>query len=209
MKLDQKTAIVTGAGRGIGRAIAERFAAEGAAVALVDIDGARAEAAAEPLRAAGGTAHAERADVADPDQVGAAFGAILERFGGRLDILVNNAGIPHHRAFLEMPLAEWERVLRVNLTSMFLCGQAAARVMAAAGGGRIINMGSISGQRGSSGRAAYGASKAGLMQLSRVMAVELAPMGIMVNSIAPGPIDTGITKFGPEQDRAYLARIPV
>ena len=96
-------------------------------------------------------------------------------FGGRLDILINNAGIAHHGAFLELSFEDWERVLRNNLTSAFLCAQGAARIMAAHGGGRIVNIGSISGQRGSYGRTAYGVTKAGIHQMTRIMAVEARP----------------------------------
>ena len=100
-------------------------------------------------------------------------------------------------------------MLRNNLTSAFLCAQGAARIMAAHGGGRIVNIGSISGQRGSYGRTAYGVTKAGIHQMTRIMAVELGPPGIAVNAIAPGPIDTGITSMGPDQERRYLERIPL
>ena len=210
MRLTDKTAIVTGAGRGIGREIGRRFAAEGAHVLLADIDGDRAQAAADEIGAAGGRAHACSADVGRPEGVRHMFETARTRVGERLDILVNNAGIAHHRAFLELTLEDWERVLRNNLTSAFLCAQGAARIMAAQeGGGRIVNIGSISGQRGSYGRTAYGVTKAGIHQLTRIMAVELGPRGVTVNAIAPGPIDTGITVFGPEQERRYLERIPL
>ena len=209
MRLDGKHAIVTGGGRGIGREIGRRFAAEGAHLLLADIDGERAKAAAEEIGAAGGQAHACTADVSRPEGVRHMLGYARECLGARLDILVNNAGIAHHGAFLELSLEDWEHVLRNNLTSAFLCAQGAARIMAAHGGGRIVNIGSISGQRGSYGRTAYGVTKAGIHQLTRIMAVELGPRGITVNAIAPGPIDTGITSFGPDQERRYLERIPL
>jgi len=207
-RLAGRTALVTGGGRGIGRETALIMAAAGAAVMITDIDGDKAADAAAAIRDNGGEAHAFTADVSDAKAVDRLFVATVEQFSGRLDILVANAGVPHHQAFLDMPLEEWDRVLKTNLTSVFLCAQRAARVMASRKYGRIITLGSISGQRGSFGRAAYGTTKAGIMQLTRIMAVELAPMGITVNSIAPGPIDTGITKFGPSQEQSYLSRIP-
>ena len=209
MKLEGKTAIVTGGGRGIGREIGRRFATEGAHVLLADIDGERAEVAAEEIVDGGGRATSCTADVGEPAGVGQMFETARESFGERLDILINNAGIAHHGAFLELSFEDWERVLRNNLTSAFLCAQGAARIMAADGGGRIVNIGSISGQRGSYGRTAYGVTKAGIHQMTRIMAVELGPRSIAVNAIAPGPIDTGITSMGPDQERRYLERIPL
>ena len=210
MRLREKRAIVTGGGRGIGREIGRRFAAEGAHVLLADIDGERAAAAAAEIAEAGGRADACAADLGAVAGADRLFETARASFDGRLDILINNAGIAHHGAFLELSLEDWERVLRNNLTSAFLCAQRAARVMAAHGdGGRIVNIGSISGQRGSYGRTAYGVAKAGLHQMTRIMAVELGPRNIAVNAIAPGPIDTGITSFGPDQERRYLERIPL
>ena len=209
MRLEGKCAIVTGGGRGIGREIGRRFAAEGCRVLLADIDGERAQAAADEIGAAGGRAHACTADLGGPDGVGHMFDTARACMGAPLDILINNAGIAHHGAFLELALEDWERVLRNNLTGAFLCAQGAARIMAANGGGRIVNIGSISGQRGSYGRTAYGVTKAGIHQMTRIMAVELGPRGIAVNAIAPGPIDTGITSMGPDQERRYLERIPL
>ena len=192
MRLQGKHALVTGAGRGIGLAIAKALAREGASVAIADLDGGRAEAAAASV---GGRALSIRADVADPESVAAMVGTALEAFG-RLDILVNNAGIGGNTPFLETSLEEWRRILDVNLTGAFLVAQAAAREMVrAGGGGRIVNIASLSGQRGGHGRAAYGSAKAGLELLTKVMAVELAPHGINVNAIAPGPIETEIARF--------------
>ena len=210
MRLEGKNAIVTGGGRGIGREIGRRFAAEGAHLLLADIDGDHARAAAEEIVAAGGQAAPCTADLGLPAGAAHLFETAAACFGDRLDILINNAGIAHHGAFLDLPFADWERVLRNNLTSAFLCAQGAARIMAAhGGGGRIVNIGSISGQRGSYGRTAYGVTKAGIHQMTRIMAVELGPRGITVNAIAPGPIDTGITSMGPDQERRYLERIPL
>ena len=129
---------------------------------------------------------------------------------GSLDVLVNNAGIGFYRLFLDTTLEEWERVLRINLTGAFLVAQAAARRMVEQGSGRISNISSVSAQRGGTGRAAYGSSKAALTLLTKVMAVELAPAGIAVNAIAPGPIATRLTEhLGDDETRSYLDRIPM
>jgi 3-oxoacyl-[acyl-carrier protein] reductase len=210
MKLKDQVAIVTGAGRGIGRAIALRMAAEGASVTVADIVAENAARVAKEIQEEGGRAHAVPVDVTDPVQVDAMTRATLETFG-RLDILVNNAGIGLTRLFLNTSLEEWERVLKVNLTGVFLSSQAASAVMVRQGGGRIINLASLSGQRGGTGRAAYGASKAGVSMLTKVMAVELAPSGITVNEIAPGPVNTEMTAVTHDEAtrQAYCNLIPM
>lgn len=204
-QLINKTAIVTGGGQGIGEAIATAFAEAGAHVVIADINLDNANTVASKI-----DGHAIHLDVTDPDQVNTTIRETVQRFG-RLDILVNNAGIGQNRPFLDTPLDEWEQILRVNLTGPFLCAQAAARVMVEQGSGKIINIGSISGQLGAQGRAAYGASKAGILQLTRIMAVELAPKGVYVNAISPGPVDTEQSRAMHTQDtrRAYHARIPL
>ena len=209
MKLAEKVAIITGSGRGIGRAIAIRFASEGAAVVVADVDGQAAAEAANRIRGEGGTAFASEVDVADAAGVQAMVDDVEARLGG-VDILVNNAGVGLNQPFLTTTLEEWDRQIRVNLTGTFLCAQAVARVMVRRGYGRIVNVASISGQRGGQGRAAYGAAKAGVILLTKVMAVELAPQGVRVNAIAPGPVDTEQSRGTHTEAtrRAYRERIP-
>lgn len=208
LRLADRRALVTGSGRGIGAAIASSYAAEGAAVLIVDRDAETASATAARLRDHGARAEHFVADVSETDACEEMVAHCITVFGG-IDVLVNNAGVAFHSLFVDTKLEDWERVLRINLTGPLLIGQAAARHMMANGGGRIINIGSTSGQRGAMGRSAYGAAKAGLMQLTRIMAIELAPFDIAVNAIAPGPIRTDITNHGPEQTEAYLDRIPM
>jgi 3-oxoacyl-[acyl-carrier protein] reductase len=209
MRFRDEVAIVTGAGRGIGQVIAAALAAEGASVVVADLNAESARRVADEIVAAGGRAIAIQADVALPPQVNALIAGTLAQFG-QLDVFVNNAGIGSNKPFLETTLEEWELQLRVNLTGTFLCGQAAAKAMLKSQGGRIVNVASISGQRGGQGRAAYGSAKAGVILLSKVMAVELAPLGIRVNAVSPGPVDTDQSRetHTPSTRRAYFDRIP-
>lgn len=187
-----KVAVVTGAARGIGFAIARRFLQDGYRVGLIDIDRATL---AKSFRSLGehGDVLAQRCDVAKAKQVRAAVGAIAKRFG-RIDALVNNAGIAVFKPILRTTPKEWMRVLDVNLTGPFLCTQACAPVMLRRGGGAVVNISSISGLRASSLRVAYGTSKAGLDHLTKQQAIELGNLGIRVNAVAPGPVDTAMAK---------------
>ena len=187
-----KVALVTGAARGIGLAAAKRFLAEGWRVGLLDIDADNLKRTHAALARPDSTL-ALACDVADATAVSAAFAALAERFG-RLDVLVNNAGIAVFKPLLETTPEEWSRVLAVNLTGPFLCAQAAAALMREQGGGSIVNITSISGLRASTLRVAYGTSKAALEHLTRQQAVELAALGIRVNAVAPGPVDTAMAK---------------
>ena len=190
MSAHQKVAIVTGAARGIGLAIAKKFLEQGYAVALVDIDAAELAHADSTL---GDATIAVVCDVSDPRQVKAAVDEVKARFG-RIDALVNNAGIAVFKPLLETTHEEWERVLAVNLTGPFLFTQACAPVMLQNAGGSIVNIGSISGLRASTLRVAYGTSKAALAHLTRQQAAELGNVGIRVNLVAPGPVDTAMAK---------------
>jgi NAD(P)-dependent dehydrogenase (short-subunit alcohol dehydrogenase family) len=207
MKLTNKVALVTGAGGGLGSAIAKRLAQEGASVLCTDRDQSRCERTAADIVAAGGTASAFAADVTAPAQCEAQVAETIARYGA-IDILINSAGVALHRLALDTNLDEWEQVLRINLTGSFLTAQAAARHMVEQGGGRIVQLGSISGQRGNMGGIAYGASKAAVMHMCKVLAVELSGKGVMVNAIAPGPIETGLSKHGPTRRQGYIDRTP-
>jgi NAD(P)-dependent dehydrogenase (short-subunit alcohol dehydrogenase family) len=174
MRLREKVALVTGGISGIGAAVVQRFREEGAIVVAADI------------QAVDGS-DTQHLDVADPESCNRAVAAVVARHG-RLDILVNSAGIARDIPFLETPVETFDQVIAVNLRGTFLIGQAAARAMSA--GAAIVNIASVSGMRGNVGRAAYGASKGGVVTLSQVMAADLAPLGIRVNVISPGPIET-------------------
>lgn len=185
-----KVAMVTGAGHGIGAAIATRLAGEGAAVLACDISAERAEAKANELRRAGAKSAAAIVDVRERASVEATVAKARQDFGG-LDVLVNAAGVMDRAPFLDMTDELWRKVLETNLTGLFLCCQAAARAMVASGThGSIVNIASGSGILGGQGRGAYGASKAGVINLTQTMAIELAAYGIRVNAVAPGPVKT-------------------
>jgi 3-oxoacyl-[acyl-carrier protein] reductase len=202
VKLAGQVALVTGAGRGIGRAIAQGLAEAGAVVAVNDIDAASAQRVADELGEAG---HAYPADVADPRAVAALVEAVVADLDG-LHILVNNAGIEPKAPILEMAVADWQRTLAVNLSAAFYTSQAAGRVMRAAGGGVIINIASIAGHNiPLPNRASYVASKAGLVGFTKECAREFAAYGIRVNAICPGVIETEMTA-ALRSDAAQMAR---
>jgi glucose 1-dehydrogenase len=207
-----KVALIAGAGGGIGGAAAEALAREGAALFCTDRDGAAAEATAARIRGAGGQAAVSALDVCDRVAVDAVVAAVVREFG-RLDIVLESAGISHRLNFLEVDAETWERIIAVNLTGMFHVGQAAARQMARqSGGGSIINVTSQLAEVARPERAAYVASKGGARSLTHAMAVDLAPHGIRVNAIAPGPTLTGLTRASytdPEARRATEALIPL
>jgi 3-oxoacyl-[acyl-carrier protein] reductase len=182
-----KTALVTGAARGIGLAIASRLAADGARVALLDLDGAAADAAAKKV---GGGAIALGADVTKASEVESAVSRVVQEWG-RLDILVNNAGITG-RSFpiWELTEEDWRRVIDADLTSVFLCCRAAVKVMLRQGSGRIINIASIAGKEGNPTLVPYSAAKAGVIGLTKALAKEVCTRGILVHAIAPAVIGT-------------------
>lgn len=204
-----KVALVTGAARGIGLAGAQWFLDHGYAVALLDIDAATLQTAVAAL------VPAERVlalpgDVRDAQQVARAVAAVEVRFG-RLDALVNNAGIAVFKPLLQTGFDEWRDVMATNLDGPFLCTQAAAPLMLRGGGGAVVNIASISGLRASTLRVAYGTSKAALIHLTKQQAAELGDVGIRVNCIAPGPVDTAMAKLvhSAEIRRDYHDSIPL
>jgi NAD(P)-dependent dehydrogenase (short-subunit alcohol dehydrogenase family) len=205
----QNTVLVTGAARGIGLATARRFLADGWNVALLDIEGELLRAAVGGLDAADRTL-ALHCDVSDAAAVAKAMDEVSRRFG-RLDALVNNAGIATFAPILETSDEDWSRILAVNLTGPFLCTKAAAPLMREHGGGAIVNITSISAVRASTLRSAYGTSKAGLAHLTKQLAVELAALGIRVNAVAPGPVETAMAKkvHTPEIRADYHDAIPL
>jgi 3-oxoacyl-[acyl-carrier protein] reductase len=202
-----KIAVVTGAGSGIGRAIAGRLARDGAIVMVADINKPKAEETTRAIVKSGRQAVSLELDVGEPKMVQAVYDSIAAKYG-RLDIQVSNAGVTARTPFLDVSLETFHGIIRTNLYGALLCGQAAARLMRATGG-RIVNITSISGQQGGTGRAAYGASKAAIINLTQTMAVELAPFGILVNAVAPGPTQVERTAHGPNQKAAMLARLAI
>lgn len=204
-----RVVLVTGAGAGIGRAIAQSFARHGAVVAACDVARESAEAVASELVAGGGRARAWAVDVADAGQVKVVCDAVVTELGG-LDVLVNNAGITRDNLLMRMSDEEFDRVLAVNLKGAFNFIRAGCRPMMKARRGRIVNISSVIGQMGNAGQANYAAAKAGLIGLTKSAARELAARGITVNAVAPGFIATAMTeKLDATVREGYLKAIPL
>ena len=193
MELEGQVALVTGAGRGIGKAIALRFAREGADVAIADLTRESADKTAAEIRALGRRAEAFATDVSDYDQVQALVAGTVSKLGG-IDVLVNNAGIAKAQPFLEITKENWKAHLEIHLYGTFYCSQAAARVMVKRNYGRIVSIASVAGFMGPIDIAPYGTAKAGIIGLTRAMGFELADQGITANAIAPGPIETELLR---------------
>ena len=194
MKLSNQVAIVTGAGRNIGEEIAKTLAAGGARVAVVDMDTGRGEKVAAEIAKAGGDASAFVANVAVESDIAGVVAAVVKRWG-RIDILINNAAISDNKSILDITKEQWDAVIAVTLTGPFLMSQHAARQMVAQGsGGKIVNVGSTSGFFGRSRAIAYAAAKGGVANLTRAMAVQLAPYGIRVNGVVPNKIGSPVGK---------------
>lgn len=208
-KLTSKIAVVTGAGSGIGRAIAQQLAAEGATVVVSDIN---AETAKETAAGLGNNSIGLRTDVTSRDSVDEMVAAVTGEFG-RIDILVNNAGWDKVGPFLDSSIADWDRIIAINLYGTLHCSQAVLKVMAEQGSGSVINIGSDAGRVGSSGEAVYSAAKGGVVALSKTLAREMARSNVNVNCVCPGPADTplfaGISEENPKLRQALEKAIPM
>ena len=210
MLLASRTAIITGAGSGIGRAIARAFAENGARVAVADVNLEAAQQVTEEVRKAGREAIAVHTDVTCPESVSGAVESTVRTFGG-IDILVNNAGICPMRAFEQISLEEWNRVVAINLTGVFICTQAVIPYLRRSKHGRIINIGSLAGRTGGIlAPAHYAATKAGMIGLTKVLASTVARYGVTANCIAPGTTDTPLTaEWDPQLREHILQKVPL
>jgi len=207
--LKDKVALVTGASQGIGRVTALALAEAGAKVAVAARNAEKLNAVAAEISAAGGQALAVPMDVADAEQIKAGFKQVLEKFG-KLDILVNNAAVTHDALALRMKLEDWDAVIRTNLTGAHLCSQQALGPMMRQRWGRIINVTSVVAQTGNAGQANYVAAKAGLIGLTKAIAVEIASRNITVNAVAPGFISTPMTDPLPDKvKQEMMGKIPL
>jgi 3-oxoacyl-[acyl-carrier protein] reductase len=207
--LKDKVALVTGASQGIGRDTAIALAEAGAKVSVAARNEEKLSALVEEIAGKGGEAFAVRIDVADAEQIKAGFRAVLEKFG-KLDILVNNAAITRDGLAMRMKLDDWDAVIRTNLTGAYVCIQQALPVMMKARAGRIINISSVVAQTGNTGQVNYVAAKAGLVGLTKAIAMEIASRNITVNAVAPGFIETPMTDVLPDKVKEELkARIPL
>jgi 3-oxoacyl-[acyl-carrier protein] reductase len=207
--LTGKVAIVTGGSRGIGRAISLSLVRQGARVVLADVLGEAAQGLADEIVRNGGQAEAATVDVTVPESIQAAVDRVLQSHG-RIDILVNNAGIARDQLLMRMKREEWDAVLGINLTGAFTCSQAVLRPMMKQRSGRIISISSVVGQMGNAGQSNYAASKAGLIGFTKALAREVAARGITVNAVAPGLIDTDMTRALSEGVRAeWAAKVPL
>lgn len=207
--LRDKVTIVTGGAQGIGSAVAERFAAEGAQVILTSRDGAKAQEAADALNRKGGDARGIAVSIDDRDSVKNLIDSVVET-NGAIDVLINNAATVRDTLLMRMKQDDWDEVIHVNLGGVFLCTQAVIRQMMRQRSGRIINMTSIVGLTGNPGQANYSASKAGIIGFTKSVAKEVGSRGITVNAIAPGYIETAMTEALPEAVRsAFLEATPL
>ena len=200
MNFEDKTAVVTGSARGIGRVIAQSFATAGANVVISDIDQAACEKTASEI---GGTAIACRADVTSAGDIDQLFKTVTDKFK-RIDIVVNNAGITRDGLMIRMDEKDWDTVLDINLKGAFLVTKSAARIMMKQRYGRIVNISSVVGLTGNAGQANYSASKAGLIALTKTSAKELGSRGVTVNAVAPGYIETEMTAALPEAAKEFF-----
>jgi len=206
MELKDLVAVITGGAKGLGKGIAEKFFAEGASVAIWDIDLPLAERVAGSLDSSGRKAMAVKVDITNETEVARAVSEVMGRFN-RIDILVNNAGISRHKPIEEMTLEIFESVMKINLTGTFLCSRAVTPIMKKQGRGKMVNMASLGGRTGRPGVGVnYAASKAGVIGLTQTLARELGPAGIYVNAIAPGSILTEQTaQYPPEVFETWIA----